>query len=104
LRKVWAGFSPLMNPRDRDQVVKYFVYAISYGPVLALGLCGLFMGRRKWKEFSHILILFGTFMGVSAIYWAHSRHRVFLDIYLIVFAVYAARRLLGCKTEDRLAR
>ncbi|MGD0345858.1 MAG: hypothetical protein ABSA85_03825 [Terracidiphilus sp.] len=86
-RKIAAGFYWLPSPR-RGRMAD-LVYALSYGPVMLLGLWG--MGRRRncWREDSLIYVLFATFIVVTAVFWAHTSHRAYLDVYWIVFAAGA---------------
>jgi hypothetical protein len=41
--------------------------------------------RAHWREDSLIYLLFATFMLVTAIFWAQTSHRAYLDVYWIVF-------------------
>jgi hypothetical protein len=84
LRKVGAGFSWLPSPRR--SVGWELVNALSYGPVMLLGVWGMWMHRLHWREDSLIYAQFAVFVLVTAAYWAHTRHRIYLDVYWIVFA------------------
>ena len=99
VRKVAAGFSWRCNPK-REPIVQA-VYLASYGPISILGVLGLILARRFWREHSLIYLLFSTFIGVTAIFWSHTSHRSYLDVYFIVFAAYAihrsAHKLLGIR-------
>lgn len=94
VRKLAAAFSWTLNPR-RGAAAQW-VYALSYTPVAVLGIAGMVMARRR-AETALVALLFLAFMAVTAVFWAHTSHRVHLDIYWIVFgsaaAVYAATRL-----------
>jgi len=92
-KKASAAYSPLMNPRDRHERVKYVVHAFSYGILLVPGLIGVVLSASRWRSLSGIYLLYLVFTIVSCVYWAHSRHRAFLDVYLIIFAVYGIQRL-----------
>jgi 4-amino-4-deoxy-L-arabinose transferase-like glycosyltransferase len=84
-RKLAAGFSPVLNP-ERDRATE-IAYALSYTPILALGLIGLAAAaRRGWREQSLVWLQFAGFALVTAVFWAHTSHRVYLDVYLMVFA------------------
>jgi len=91
LRKVAAGFSWVMSPR-REPLVQ-IAYILSYAPISILGLLGMVLARRAWRVHSLLYLQFLGFIAVSAIFWAHTSHRTYLDVYLIVFSVYAAERL-----------
>ena len=91
VRKVAAGFSWTLNPR-RERLVQV-VYFLSYVPVLLMGIVGAWLARRRWREYGLIAGLFLSFIVVTAIFFAHTSHRVFLDVYLIIFAAYAFHRI-----------
>jgi 4-amino-4-deoxy-L-arabinose transferase-like glycosyltransferase len=97
VRKVAAGFSWVMSPR-REPLVQ-LVYILSYGPISILALLGMVLARRAWRVHSLIWLQFLTFIAVSAIFWAHTSHRTYLDVYLIVFAAFAAQRLGGLSSD-----
>jgi hypothetical protein len=82
-RKIAAGFSLLPSPR-RGRLAD-LTHAISYGFVMATGLWGMWRRRAHWRDDSLIYLLFATFLLVTAVFWAHTSHRVFLDVYWIVF-------------------
>lgn len=82
--KVAAGFSPVMSPRKQGAV--QWLYLASYGPALLLGTAGMWRSRRHWREHLLIYLLFAAFAAVSALFWAHTSHRTYLDVYLILFA------------------
>jgi hypothetical protein len=44
--------------------------------------------RHRWRELGPIYLQFLCFAAVTAVFWAHTSHRVYLDVYLIVFAAY----------------
>lgn len=92
-RKVAAGFSWSLNPR-RERLVQV-VYFLSYVPVLMMGIAGAWLARRRWKDYGLIAGLFLSFIIVTAIFFAHTSHRVFLDVYLIIFAAYAFHRIVA---------
>jgi 4-amino-4-deoxy-L-arabinose transferase-like glycosyltransferase len=86
-RKVGAAFSWRQNPaRERFVQAAYF---LSYLPTLILGIAGAWMSRRRWREHSLIYGLFGSFIIVTAVFFAHTSHRSFLDVFLMVFAANA---------------
>jgi 4-amino-4-deoxy-L-arabinose transferase-like glycosyltransferase len=97
VRKVTAGFSWILNPRKEPFV--QIIYALSYAPIFILGILGMLLARQGWREHSLVYLLFLTFIVVSAIFWAHTSHRTYLDVYLIVFAAFAAQRVLEFGTR-----
>lgn len=99
-KKLGAAFSWRQNP-GREKFVQT-VYFLSYVPALLLGIFGAWLLRRKWKEHSLIYGLFISFMMVTAVFFAHTSHRSFLDVYLLIFAAYAVRRLYEWAAKTRL--
>jgi hypothetical protein len=86
-RKIAAAFYWLPSPR-RGRLAD-LVYALSYGPVMVLGLWGMWRRRKCWRDDSLVYLLFATFIIVTAAFWAHTSHRAYLDVYWIVFAAGA---------------
>ena len=82
-RKLNAGFSWRLNP-FREPMAQA-AYSIAYLPVAILGLLGMCLARRR-HEVILIGLLFIVFICVTAIFWAHTSHRSYLDVYWIVFA------------------
>lgn len=64
-RKIAAGFGWLPSPRRGP--IADLVYALSYGPVMLLGLWGMWRRRDCWREDSLIYLLFATFIAVTAV-------------------------------------
>jgi 4-amino-4-deoxy-L-arabinose transferase-like glycosyltransferase len=89
--KLGAAFSWRQNPA-REGFVQT-VYFFSYVPALLFGIVGAWMSRRRWKEHSLIYGLFISFAIVTAIFFAHTSHRVYLDVYLLIFSAYAVTEL-----------
>jgi len=63
---------------------------VSYVPVAGLGLVGMFLARRR--EAVLIGMLFLSFVCVTAVFWAHTSHRSYLDVYWMVFAASVIER------------
>lgn len=91
LCKEAAGFSFVLNPKREGPVG--LAYTLSYLPVLLLGLAGMALARTDWREASLIWLQFAGFIVVTAIFWAHTSHRVYLDVYLMVFAAPMLERI-----------
>jgi 4-amino-4-deoxy-L-arabinose transferase-like glycosyltransferase len=81
--KLLAGFSWRLNPL-REPLAQWSYFAF-YVPVSILGPLGMFLARRR-RETQLIGMAFVAFIGVTAVFWAHTSHRTYLDIYLIIFA------------------
>lgn len=91
LRKIAAGFCVLPSPRRGFW--PDLIYLLSYGPVMFLGLWGMWAGRRDWREHLIFYALFGTFTAVTAVYFGHTSYRIYLDVYWIVFAAGVLQHL-----------
>jgi Dolichyl-phosphate-mannose-protein mannosyltransferase len=87
IRKIGATFDWLPTPRrSRAQAV---LHLISFGPVMLVGLWGMWLRRAHWRDDSLIYLLFGQFLLVTAVYFGQTNHRVYLDVYFIVFGAGA---------------
>ncbi|MGO8758699.1 MAG: glycosyltransferase family 39 protein [Terracidiphilus sp.] len=101
IRKNLAAFSWLPSPRRgwADDLV----HAISYGPVMLVGLWGMGRRRSHWHEDSIVYLVLATFMVVTAVFWAHTSHRAYLDVYWIVFAAGALAETVLRRRDRRTA-
>lgn len=90
VRKVRVAFSWRFSPRRGT--FEQLVYFLSYTPILILGAVGAFLARREWRECVPVYLLVASFVCVTAVFWSHTAHRTFLDVYLIVFAASALER------------
>jgi 4-amino-4-deoxy-L-arabinose transferase-like glycosyltransferase len=90
-RKLDAAFSwrltPLRGPLAQA------VYSMAYVPISILGLIGMFLARKR-RELILIGMLFLAFACVTMLFWAHTSHRSYLDVYWIVFAASLIERVL----------
>ena len=100
-RKLDAAFSWRLNP-FREPLAQA-AYSIAYVPVAILGLVGMFLARRR-REVILIGMLFIAFICVTAVFWAHTSHRSYLDVYLIVFAASVVERLWSSQLADHKSR
>ena len=92
LHKIATGFSWL--PAPRRGLAMDLVQAFCYGPVMILGLWGMVRHRAHWRDDAMIYLLFATFMLVTAVFWAQTSHRAYLDVYWIVFGAGALSETL----------
>jgi 4-amino-4-deoxy-L-arabinose transferase-like glycosyltransferase len=84
-RKIVDAFGWLPSPRH--SFWPNLVHALSYGPVMILGLCGMWVSRRgHWREHSIFYMQFAAFAAVTAVFFGHTSYRAYLDVYWIVFA------------------
>jgi 4-amino-4-deoxy-L-arabinose transferase-like glycosyltransferase len=84
LRKIAATFDWLPTPRR--SLGRTLAHVFSFGPVMVLGIWGMWRRRSKWREDSLIYLMFAQFLVVTAVYFGQTSHRVYLDVYWIVFA------------------
>ena len=89
--KIFAGFSPMLSPSSKNFYKRIF-YTLSYTPVLLFGIIGIYLGRGKKREHSIFYFMLFSFAFVSAVAWAHTTYRLYLDLYLIIFASFAFLR------------
>lgn len=87
LRKIGATFDWLPTPRR--SFARTLLHAFSFGPVMVLGLWGMWRRRSHWRDDSLIYLMFALFLLVTAVYFGQTNHRVYLDVYWIVFAAGA---------------
>jgi 4-amino-4-deoxy-L-arabinose transferase-like glycosyltransferase len=90
-RKIGAAFGWLPSPRR--SFWPNLVHLASYGPVMILGLWGMWAGRRHWREHMIFYWLFFSFAAVTAVFFGHTSYRAYLDVYWIVFAAGALAQL-----------
>ena len=53
---------------------------------MILGLFGMVSSWRSWREHSLIYWLFLSFALLTALFFGHTSHRAFLDVYWMTFA------------------
>ena len=71
--------------------------ALSFGPVLVLGLIGWWRGGVDRRRASLVWIYYGTFVAVAAVTISKDRFRVPLDVYLMIFAAMWVDRWLASR-------
>jgi hypothetical protein len=85
-RKILTAFSWIPSPHGNPW--RTAVHALSYGPVMLLGIIGMVQSRHSWRTHGLIYALFLSFVAVTATFYAHTSHRAFLDVYWIVYAAW----------------
>ena len=60
---------------------------------MVFGIWGMWASRQHWREHLIYYALFISFAGVTALFYGHTSHRAYLDIYLIVFAAGTLEQL-----------
>ena len=99
LRKVWIAFRPLPSPLHG--AAANLGFALAWVPLLLLGLAGMWQARADWRRQSLLYAQFVLFAGITAVLWAQTAHRVFLDLYLMVFAAGFLVQRLGIRPLQR---
>ena len=84
MRKLAAAFGPL--PVPRKGLLGDSVHALSFFPMLLLALAMLWQRRRRWRADALVHAHLALFAATTAVLWAQTSHRSYLDAYLIVFA------------------
>jgi 4-amino-4-deoxy-L-arabinose transferase-like glycosyltransferase len=87
LRKIWIAFSPRFSPAQSAAFEA--VYFVSYFPLLILAMAGVLMTRARWRQLGYVYVLVLTFAAGTAVLWAHTSHRMYLEPYLMIFAAAA---------------
>ena len=85
--KVVTAFSWKFSPY-KDRLFQT-VYFISYFPVLVLGILGLMISSNNWKKYLPFFALLTAFVASTVVFWAHTSHRSYLDLYMMIFAANA---------------
>jgi len=103
LRKLGGAFGVLPSPRHAP--LANLAHALSYGCLLVLGLTGLWLSAVRAELRAHTLVygLLLCFAAVTVVFFGHTSHRAFLDVYLAVYASLPALRLWQ-RWTDRAAR
>jgi 4-amino-4-deoxy-L-arabinose transferase-like glycosyltransferase len=100
-RKVLTGYSWNLNPAHSRGV--QLVYFFSYGLALATALASLLLlrggaYRDRWLIYLHYVF----FTASTAVYWAHTSHRVYLDVYFIIFGAFTVDYCMTAARDGRL--
>ncbi|HWK95991.1 MAG TPA: glycosyltransferase family 39 protein [Pseudolabrys sp.] len=84
-RKIAIGLSWRITPY-RDGAAQ-LLYASAYLPVAVLGTIGMVVTWRR-RETQLMALLLIAFAGVTAVFSAQTSHRVYLDVFWMVYAAY----------------
>jgi predicted O-methyltransferase YrrM len=83
-RKVWSAVSAQYSPARG--LVTNVGYALIFIPVHLLAAVGLWRSRRDWRRHAPLYGVLLTFVATTAIFWAHTSHKSYLDVFLFVYA------------------
>ena len=90
IRKVWVAASGQLSPaRDR---VRQAGYGLVFACVHLLAAAGLWGSRSQWKVHVPVYFLFLSFAITTAVFWAHTSHKSYLDAVLFVYAASAVTK------------
>jgi hypothetical protein len=82
--KIMAAFGLLPSPRGSTW--RNIAYFVTYAPIMALGLWGMWLDRQRWRMSMPIYWLFVSFAAITGVLWGHTSHRAYLDVYWIIYA------------------
>lgn len=91
MRKLWVAASAQLSPA-RSWIVQ-LGYAGLFLPVHLLALVGLWRSRADWRPHSLTWVLMLAFAVTTALFWAHTSHKSYLDPVLFVYAAAGALAL-----------
>jgi 4-amino-4-deoxy-L-arabinose transferase-like glycosyltransferase len=92
LRKLWIAFGPM--PAPRHEGLGDLAYAAVWTPFVMLALGGIWLRRRRWRDDLLLHAHIATFCAMTAMFWAQTAHRSYLDPYLAIFAGVALLRMV----------
>lgn len=98
-RKLWVAASAQLSPA-RGAVVQ-LGYAALFLPVHLLALFSVWRSRHAWREHGLTWALLIAFAVTTAIFWAHTSHKNYLDAVLFVYAAAGAYMLAPARLRQR---
>ncbi|MBI5687433.1 MAG: glycosyltransferase family 39 protein [Verrucomicrobia bacterium] len=96
-----AAFSPVVQSIQHISPRRLFVNATAYYPVLLLGVGGLLLHARRWRELLPLYLVWGLFAFSLPLLTTCTRFRLPTEPILIVFASAAAVALWERLAETR---
>ncbi len=89
-RKFLSLFSPwpdaVSSAAQEGSVYQRWAAALTYGPVLILGLLGLLRRTARWREFLPIYAYLATLIVLYSLFVPTIRYRLPIDFFLVLFA------------------
>lgn len=86
-RKVWSPLSGTLSPSRGSRLDG--MYAAFFVPVHLLGLVGLWRARHGSLGTSLVYLVLVAFALTTAVFWAHTSHKSYLDALIFVYAASA---------------
>lgn len=87
-RKLWVVVAAQYSPA-RGLLVQTGYFAI-FAAVHVMAAIGLWQSRRRWREHAVVYALFLSFLLTTAVFWAHTSHKSYLDVFLFMYAAAGA--------------
>jgi hypothetical protein len=87
LYKIWIAFSPRFSPAKGW--LFQVIYCVFYFPLFVLSGIGFWQARQQWRETGYMALLVIAFELGSAVFWAHTSHRMYVEPYLMILSAYA---------------
>jgi hypothetical protein len=81
------------NPRKRP-TIEVLAYRLSYPPILALAIAGIWLRRRSLHQDLVLWILVATFAAIHAVYFPATRYRAPVSFVLFFYAAVTAASFL----------
>jgi len=100
LRKEWAAFGPWPTPRHGFKAD--MAYAVTWLPLIGLALAGMVLRRNRWRDDLLLYAHLAAFVLTTALFWAQTAHRSYLDPYLAVWAGAVIATWLPAALRKRL--
>jgi len=103
LLNLYRFYPNTMTSNEHTSSMTRWISILSYGPVLFLGLAGIWLERRRWIVYLPVL---AVIVGFSLVYPAFTtcvRYRLPIDVYFILFAAVALGAIAG-RLGGRLGR
>ena len=80
------------------------IYAVSYTPVLALAIAGVWLRRRDIRRDAILWCVVVTFVAAHALYFPTTRYRVPIEFVLLFYAAVAIERWMSLRPADENGR
>jgi 4-amino-4-deoxy-L-arabinose transferase-like glycosyltransferase/Flp pilus assembly protein TadD len=88
-------FESIEASREQSRVLALFSYVLHFGIVAPVGVMGIWLTRRRWRE---LWLLYAVLVGVAgsvAVFYIFARYRIPIVPVLVLFAAAGLVRCLG---------
>ena len=104
-RKLLSLFSPwpdaVSSAAQEGSDHQRWAAALTYGPVLILGVLGLWRSRARWQEFLPIYCYLATLIVLYSLFVPTIRYRLPVDFFLVLFAADWLNRALRARASNQ---